>query len=244
MIRLFLIGIVTLVLTACSSKEVLLRDLAERDANEIVSVLFGASIEASKKLEPKSKGYAVEVRASDAQRASAVLSALGLPHAPRPSLNDIFKPSGFAPTPFEERIRFVYGTTQELERTISLMSGVLSARVHVVIPEQAKRGSAPEPAKASILISYDSRYTLDLEVPAIRRLVAESVGGLTTDRVEVLLTPVKVDMQKVASIPLDSFLGVRVHHHDFGALLAIILGMGSVIVGLGAWIVFGKGRRK
>ncbi len=242
--RLFVVGLVFL-LGACTSKEVLLHDLSERDANEVVSVLFDASITARKQLDPKAKNYFIEVPKSDAQRATAVLGAVGLPKAPRPSLNDVFKASGFAPTPFEERIRFIYGTTQELERTISLMNGVLTARVHVVIPEQAKRGTAPEPAKASVLISYDDRVNLDLEVPAVRRLISESVSGLAAERVEILLTPVKVDMKKVSSIPLNSFLGIRIHHDDFVTFIAMWLAMIATILGMGAWIArsLTKGRK-
>lgn len=229
--RLLLIGLVPF-FVACSGSEALLHDLPERDANEIIAVLYGAQIDASKKLDPKSKAYTVLVAKGDTQRATATLAAIGLPRAPRPSLNEVFKSNGFAPTPFEERIRFIYGTTQELERTISLMNGVLATRVHVVIPEQAKRGVTPEPAKASILINHDSKVNLALEIPAIRRLVAESVSGLSPDRVEVLLTPVTVDLSRIAATPMASLLGVRIHASDSKYVIALIGVLLAIIGGL------------
>ena len=229
--KLLLIGAVVL-LSACSAKQTLLRDITERDANEIIGVLFLASIEASKVADPKGKSFSVEVRASDEPRAIATLSSLGLPRTARPSINEVFKSSGFAPTPFEERVRFAYGIAQELERTLSLMEGVLQARVHLVIPEAAKRGQTMADAKASVFIAYDSRHNLELATPKIRRLVAESIAGLSSDNVEVLLTSTKLDMKKIQNVPLSSFAGIRVHADDFNLLVAFI----SILVGLMAML--------
>ena len=227
--KLLLIGAV-LLLSACGSKQTLLRDLTERDANEIIGVLFMASIDASKAADPKGKSFSVEVRSSDEPRAIAALQSVGLPRAARPSINEVFKSSGFAPTPFEERVRFAYGIAQELERTLSLMEGVLQARVHLVIPEGAKRGQTMADAKASIFLSHDSRYNLELATPKIRRLVAESIAGLSAENVEVLLTSTKLDVKKINSVPLTSFAGVRVHADDFDMLVAFV----SLLVALTA----------
>jgi len=223
-------------LAACSSKEVLLRDLSERDANEIMGVLYMASIDADKAADPKGKSFSVQVRDADAQRAIAALHAVGLPHQVRPSINEVFKSSGFAPTPFEERVRFAYGNAQELERTLSLMDGVLNARVHLVIPEAAKRGQVVQDAKASVFLSYDDRYNLELSVPRIRRLVAESIEGLKTDNVEVFLTPSKLDMKKIASVPLTSFLGIRVQADDFAYFVGLIATLVGIIFVLAALV--------
>lgn len=213
-LRLLWLGL-CFVLVACSSQEVLLRDLTERDANDVIGALYTSSINAEKVVENKGKSFAVKVRSSDLPRAVSVLKALGLPKANRPSINDVFKSSGFAPTPFEERIRFIYGTTQEIERTISLIEGVLNTRVHVVIPEQNKRAKEVAQAKASVLINYDDRYDLSPQLPKIRKIVAESIDGLSSENVEILVTPTKVQLEKVASVPIVNFLGVRIHRDDF-----------------------------
>lgn len=191
-------------LTACSSKETLLRDLTERDANEIIAVLYKYNIQADKKPDAKGKTFSVTVKSGELAQSVALLHTQGLPRENRPSLQEVFKSSGFAPTPFEERVKFIYGVSQELERTISLMRGVLNARVHVVIPEKANRHTVQQATTASVFINYDSRVDLELQIPAIRKLVSEAIEGLSIDNVEVLANPIKVDSTAipVASEPV------------------------------------------
>ena len=149
-------ALMALALTGCG-KEMLLRDLTERDANEIVGVLYTSSVEAQKVADAKGKTFAVEVLSSEVPRAVAVLRALGLPKSPRPNLNEVFRSTGFAPTPFEERVRYLFGLAQELERTVSLMEGVLQTRVHVVTPDNTSKLADLQMSKASVHVSYDDR---------------------------------------------------------------------------------------
>jgi len=221
------LGALLVLLCGCSN-EILLRDLNERDANEIVAVLYTSSIDAKKMVDAKGKSFAVEVRSSDIARAVAVLRALGLPKSPRTNLNEVFRSSGFAPTPFEERVRYLFGLAQEIERTISLMDGVLQTRVHVVTPDAASKIIDLQQAKASIFVSYDDRYDIELLVPRIRKLVGDSIEGLSPNRVEILTIPSRVDLKQVTEVPISKFLGVRVHKNDFPILLlqtGLVLGL-------------------
>jgi type III secretion protein J len=220
-------GVLFLLLSACST-EILLRDLNERDANEIVAVLYTSSIDAQKIVDAKGKSFAVEVRSSDIARSVAVLRALGLPKSPRTNLNEVFRSSGFAPTPFEERVRYLFGLAQEIERTISLMDGVLQTRVHVVTPDGASKIADLQQAKASIFVSYDDRYDIEFLVPRIRKLVGDSIEGLSPNRVEILTIPSRVDLKQVTEVPISKFLGVRIHKNDFPLLLletGLVLGL-------------------
>jgi type III secretion protein J len=221
------LGLLITLLSACGS-EILLRDLNERDANEIVAVLYTSSIDAQKMADAKGKSFAVEVRSSDIARAVAVLRALGLPKSPRTNLNEVFRSTGFAPTPFEERVRYLFGLAQEIERTISLMDGVLQTRVHVVTPDGASKIADLQQAKASIFVSYDDRYDIEFLVPRIRKLVGDSIEGLSPNRVEILTIPSRVDLKQVTEVPISKFLGVRVHKNDFPILLlqtGLVLGL-------------------
>ena len=221
------LGVLIALLSACST-EILLRDLNERDANEIVAVLYTSSIDAQKMADAKGKSFAVEVRSSDIARAVAVLRALGLPKSPRTNLNEVFRSTGFAPTPFEERVRYLFGLAQEIERTISLMDGVLQTRVHVVTPDGASKIADLQQAKASIFVSYDDRYDIEFLVPRIRKLVGDSIEGLSPNRVEILTIPSRVDLKQVTEVPISKFLGVRVHKNDFPILLlqtGLVLGL-------------------
>ena len=216
-----------LCLSGCS-REILLRDLSERDANEIVAVLYSSSIEAQKMVDPKGKSFSVEVRSAELARAVAVLRALGLPKSPRTNLNEVFRSTGFAPTPFEERVRYLFGLAQEIERTISLMQGVFQTRVHVVTPDWASKLVDLQQAKASIFVSYDDRYDIETLVPRIRKLVSDSIEGLSPQRVEILAIPSRVDLKQVTEVPLAKFVGVRVHQSDFPILVAnvgLLLGL-------------------
>ncbi len=222
------------VLTGCG-REVLLRDLTERDANEIVGVLYNSSIEAKKSSDAKGKTFSVEVGSPDFARSVAVLRALGLPKSPRANLNEVFRSTGFAPTPFEERVRFLFGLAQEIERTISLMEGVLQTRVHVVTPDVGSKLVDLQQSKASIFVSYDDRYDIELLIPRIRKLVSDSIEGLTANRVEILAIPSRVDLRQISEVPLSRFLGVRIHKSDFPLFLfeiGVILGLLVLSAGL------------
>jgi|LauGreDrversion4_2_1035121.scaffolds.fasta_scaffold310245_2 type III secretion protein J len=227
-------AVVALLLSGCG-KELLLRDLTERDANEIVGVLYTSSVEAQKIADPKGKSFAVEVLSSDVARAVAVLRALGLPKSPRPNLNEVFRSTGFAPTPFEERVRYLFGLAQELERTISLMEGVLQTRVHVVTPDNSSKLADLQMSKASVYVSYDDRYNIEIFVPRIRKLVSDSIEGLSPTRVEILAIPSRVDLRAAAEVPIKRVLGVRVHKADATLLLievSVVLGLLVMSVGL------------
>ena len=214
---------------------VTLRELTERDANEIVAVLYSSSMEATKVADPKGKSFSVEVLSADLPRAVAVLRVLGLPRSPRTNLNEVFRATGFAPTPFEERVRFLFGQAQELERTISLMEGVLQTRVHVITPDNASRRADLEHSKASVYVSYDDRYDIEGLVPRIRKLISDSVEGLAPARVEILAIPSRVDLKVVSEVPIKRVLGIRVHKSDSTLFLigiSLVLGLLVVSVGL------------
>ncbi|NBW48423.1 MAG: EscJ/YscJ/HrcJ family type III secretion inner membrane ring protein, partial [Betaproteobacteria bacterium] len=237
-------AVLALALSGCS-REILLRDLNERDANEIVGVLYSSSIEAQKLADAKGKSFSVEVRSTDLARAVAVLRALGLPKSPRTNLNEVFRSTGFAPTPFEERVRYLFGLAQEIERTISLMEGVLQTRVHVVTPDGASKIVDLQQAKASIFVSYDDRYDIELLVPRIRRLVSDSIEGLSPQRVEILAIPSRIDLKQVTEVPISKFLGVRIHKNDY-ALFVVQIGLllGLLVVSAGLQLLAYQRRRR
>lgn len=214
-------------LSGCS-KEVLFHDLTEPDANEIVGVLYSSSIEAEKVVVDNAESFSVRVLSSDLPRAVGVLKALGLPRSPRANLNEVFPSSGFAPTPFEERVRYLFGLAQEIERTISMMTGVLETRVHVVTPDTDSKLEALQQSKASVYLSYDDRYDIDTLVPNIRQLVSDAIEGLNPLRVEVLAIPTRVDLKNISEVPIRRVLGVRVHKDDMPFFLigvSIVLGL-------------------
>jgi len=242
-LSLMMTALLSLALSGCS-KEILFHDLTEPDANEIVGVLYSSSIEAEKVVDAKGESFSVSVLSSDLPRAVGVLKALGLPRSPRANLNEVFPSTGFAPTPFEERVRYLFGLAQEIERTISMMTGVLETRVHVVTPDTDSKLEALQQSKASVYLSYDDRYDIDALVPNIRQLVSDAIEGLNPLRVEVLAVPTRVDLKKYSEVPIRRILGVRIHKDDMAFfLIGVSFILGLLVISTALHLNFYRRRR-
>lgn len=182
-------ALVVLNLTACSESVSLQAGLNDNDANEIVSALNKSGIEARK--QRNKEGVALLVSSEDISRASQVLHELGLPQPKTPDLGDLFKP-GMIETPMQERIRYIYGLSGELEHTLRQFDNVVIARVHVVLPERIAPGEPIQPSSAAVFVKYAPPFDEDIAIPRIRRLIASSIPGLAStdnkDKVSVVLS--------------------------------------------------------
>ena len=170
--------ILVLAVTGCGERVELHRQLSEQEANEVIAELADKQID-SQKLSGKN-GVSVRVSAQDISRAINALTAAGLPRTPRSTLGEIFRKEGVISTPLEERARYIYALSQELEATLSSIDGVIVARVHVVLPERVAPGEAVQPASASVFIKHDARLDPDSIQPRVRRMVSSSIPGMAT----------------------------------------------------------------
>ncbi|MGY2228497.1 type III secretion system inner membrane ring lipoprotein SctJ [Pseudomonas tolaasii] len=173
----FLLTLVCL-LTGCSDSVELHRQLSEQEANEIIAELADKHIRAQKV--PAEDGVIVRVDAADIGGAVRVLDAVGLPKPKRATMGDTFRKEGVISTPLEERARYIYALSQELEATLSKIDGVIVARVHVVLPERIAPGEPVQPASASVFIKHDPRLEPDNIRGRVRRMVASSIPGMAT----------------------------------------------------------------
>jgi len=171
-------------LTACG-ESVLLSALPEEEANEVIAVLNRSGIKSGKV--SSRNGVDVMVSPDDLANATDVLNRAGLPRAQSPGLADLFKKEGMISSPGEERVRYMYGLSEELSRTLRRIDGVISARVHVVLPGNDPLGKQGPPSAASVLVRHAPESDITALVPKIRDLVAHSVEGLAADRVSVVL---------------------------------------------------------
>ncbi|WP_439863265.1 type III secretion system inner membrane ring lipoprotein SctJ [Pseudomonas antarctica] len=181
MIRLlapgFMLALV-LLLSGCGESVELHRQLSEQEANEVVAELADKHIRAQKV--PAKEGVTVRVSASDISRAVRTLEAAGLPKVARITMGQTFRKEGVISTPLEERARYIYALSQELEATLSNIDGVIVARVHVVLPERVAPGEPVQPASASVFIKHDPRLEPDNIRARVRRMVASSIPGMST----------------------------------------------------------------
>ncbi len=175
-----------LLLAACSEQE-LYSKLSERQANEMVAVLRSAGIEAEKKSQEGQ--FSVTTSRDDFSRAVQTLNAQGYPRDTFDSMGKVFKREGFVSSPLEERARLVHAMSQEISNTIANIDGVVTARVHLVMPERNPLIDKPQPAAASVFIKHRPEKNLAAQTAQIKALVVNSIEGLSYDNVTVALFP-------------------------------------------------------
>ena len=181
--RTSILAIGLLVLAACNQQEVF-TGLTESEANEITATLLSNGVEATK-TSVQDKGVSISVGRDNFLSAIKILRDNGLPRPTKEDLGTIFKKSGITSTPFEERVRFTYGLSQEIEKTLNTIDGVVIARVHLVIPDTPEFGKEIRPSSASVFIKYKSGTDIEFLTPQIRRLVANAIDGLNYAAVNV-----------------------------------------------------------
>jgi len=172
-----LLLLVSLVLVGCT-RNVLYTELTETQANEVEAALLSAHIDADKSAVAKSKSFSISVSHGDIPRAMAVLTAAGLPRQQLRSLGDVFPKEGFVSSPLEERARYVFALSQEVEQTLLQFDGVVDARVHIALPERNVLDDKPQSASASVVIIEQPGAHLESRETDIKAIVTDGIEGL------------------------------------------------------------------
>ncbi len=190
-------------LSGCENNMVIINDVNERDANEIVVFLASKGIPADKTPSASSSPagasaipkWSIAVPPSQATDAMAILNQNGLPRQQGTNLLDLFAKSGLMSSDKEETIRYQAGLAQQIANMIRKIDGVIDADVQLSFPQEAQTSMMPGTTAAPVQRITASVYVKHqgiLDDPnshlitKIKRLVSGSVTGLDVNDVTVI----------------------------------------------------------
>lgn len=236
--RFVVVTVCAMVLSACNTE--LYNKLDQRQANDIIAALSRAGIPAERVVDKDGK-YTVNVVESRFAEAVEILKSKGLPKQEFTTLCEVFKNDGIVSSPVQERAQMICGISQGLSKTVSDIEGVLSAHVHLQLPQNDPLRQELVPSSASVYIKHVSTLQMADRIPLIKQLVANGVAGLTYDKVSVV--PESVDVSDFANgasaePQLISFLGIWMHRESVGRAEWIFYSLAAIITALGGVIGF------
>ena len=159
-------------------------NLAPEDAGAVIEKLKQANVE----YRLAANGAAIEVPEARVAELRLEMAKNGLPKTGRLGF-ELFDKNSFGVTDFAEHINYRRALEGELERSMSHLSEVEQARVHLTFPKDSVFLEAQQPAKASVMLQVRPGARLSAQnVQAICHLVASAVEGLAPEAVSVLDT--------------------------------------------------------
>jgi type III secretion protein J len=206
------IGIVLSLCVMVSCSQELHHGLTEEQANEMVVTLANNGINATKvPVEGEVMSFTLTVPKRDSSHAWEILQANNLPKPPKRGFGEVFAKTSLIPTAVEEKALYMQAVMGELEKTLLAITGVVDARVHVVLPESdvlKQELQGPTITKAAVLLKYktDRSGALPFRDEDVKNLVANSVEGLKPADVAVVASEIpqdrKLDMVYAGPIKL------------------------------------------
>lgn len=158
-------------------------DLGLKDSGQIVQKLDAMNVH----YQLRAQGTQILVPSNQVAKLRMTLAADDLPSGGSIGYEIFDKPSTFGPSQFVENIDKMRALEGELDRTISSLSIVRSAQVHLVLPERQLFTRDRQQASASVVVQMRGAEQLTKEqIAAIQHLVASSVPGLTPAWVSIV----------------------------------------------------------
>ena len=164
---------------------VLFADLRDRDLNQVIEALTSNNI--PYRMDPN--GGTVLVAAERLADARMKLAGAGLPHggANGGGFETMSDDQPFGTSQFLEQARYQHAIEGELSRSISHITNVRSARVHIALPKQSAFARTKRDPSASVIVDlYNGRQLERHQVAAIAQMVAAAVAGMPVNQVTVI----------------------------------------------------------
>lgn len=227
-----LLSLLTLVLLSSGcGKSQLYTNVSEKQANEMVALLRARNLSVSK-IAGAENTWTLEVANNHFANAVDILNNHGYPKDEFQTMDKVFQKSGLVSSPTEERARFMYALSEDLAETISNINGVVTARVHIVLPEDNPYNETVTPSSAAVFISYRPDSNVEDSIRDIKYLVTNSVEGLSYDKVTVALFPAQIIPED--SLPENQFVNVLSIHMTKASLWSFWLFVGILVFGVAA----------
>src|SRR5882757_2941159 len=167
-------------LIAEPQKAILFSGLEARDASAVVAKLDALSVP----YEQKGDGGTILIPADQVTKIRMQLATDGLPSAGVGY--EIFdKSDTFGTTAFVQNVNRLRALEGELARTIRSLDSIVSARVHLVIPDRQIFARDNQPPSASVVVKARAKLSRG-QVNAIQHLVAAAVAGLVANNVALI----------------------------------------------------------
>jgi type III secretion protein J len=229
--RIATVACILPLLAACRTD--LYVDVDQRQANEMIAVLLQHGIPAERVF---GKNGRITVSVDDGRFAEAVriLNDNGLPKQDFVTLGKVFeKNNGIVPSPVQQRTQLMFALSQELSRTVSEIDGVLSARVHLVLPENDPLRQQLIPSSASVFIRHHAQLRVNELVPQVKMLVANGIAGLSYDKVSVVTVLVeKTEAPAGNGAELVSLHGLWMHRDSVRHAAWLLYGLVAAVIAL------------
>jgi len=165
-VRRYKVIFLTMVFCLCACREVVVHDLSETDANKMMTKLLNEELDVSKEKQPDGR-WALSLPKEQATQAIRFLSNHRmLKEEPL----KISQKAGLMVSKEEQRFRYERGLSSEIETTLSTMSGVLQARVHLNLPiidPIFGQNIDASKSSASVMLILDNRLIQNSEISAL-----------------------------------------------------------------------------
>ncbi|RMG40490.1 MAG: flagellar M-ring protein FliF [Candidatus Dadabacteria bacterium] len=229
---------------------VLYSNLEPADAAAVVEALKNQKI----KYEVRGDGSTIAISPpSMVHELRLSLASEGIPKGGVVGL-EIFDATEFGTTSFQEKIKFIRAIQGELERTISSLEAVQTARVHITQPEKSVFAKRASEATASVMLRLRPGAKLEKkQIKGIANLVAGSVEGLEPSNVTIidvygnLLTSVEEEEEELGADATRLQYQQQVERSyvkRIEQMLQKVLGPGKVIARVTAELDFSSNERE
>lgn len=157
-------------------------DLQAEDGGAIISYLKENNIP----YEVANDGKTIRVPSSQVHEIRLTLAGQGLPSKGTVGF-ELFDTTNLGMTDFTQQVNYQRALEGELARTISSLSAVRNARVHIVVPQPTLFSKDEKKTTASVVVDLESGKQLKQEqVMAITHLVSSAVEGLSPENLALI----------------------------------------------------------